>query len=128
MQRLPSGPRTNTLLENAVRISVACDYDVAAAPGKAGRSGSASESIRDGEWPESDEKWNCSPCFPRGPVPIENPESLISTHFPASRRRTLFLNDMIALCRLHRTGTQAVEAAFQTFGLDTSALPGSATA
>ena len=114
----------DTLLENAVRICVACDYEVATAPGKARRFRivrSASESIRDGEWRRSPTRVELVTLLPPGPVPIENPESLISTHFPASRRRTLFLNDT-RCAAFTEPGTQAVEAAFQAFGLDKSAL------
>ena len=54
-------------------------------------------------------------------MPIEDPESLIRTHFPESRRQTLFLNDT-RRAAFTEPGTNAVQAAFRAFGLDTRVL------
>ena len=96
--------------------SVACDYEVPLAPGATRRYRivrSASRAIRGDVQLFS--------LLPAGPVPIEDPESLIRTHFPESRRQTLFLNDT-RRAAFTEPGTNAVQAAFRAFGLDARVL------
>ena len=112
------------VLENAVRTSVACDYEVSGPAGEARRYRlvrSASESIWDGEWDRSPTTVELFSLLPAGPVPIEDPESLIRTHFPEDRRQILFLNDT-RCAAFTEPGTHAVEAAFRAFGLDARVL------
>lgn len=111
-------------LENTVRISVACDYEVSEAAGEARRYRlvrSASESIWDGEWYRSPTTAELFSLLPEGPAPIDDPGSLIRTHFPESRRQTLFLNDT-RCAAFTEPGTNAVQAAVRAFGLDTRVL------
>ena len=96
--------------------SVACDYEVPLALGATHRYRivrSASGAIRGDVQLFS--------LLPAGPVPIEDPESLIRTHFPEDRRQILFLNDT-RCATFTEPGTNAVQAAFRAFGLDTRVL------
>lgn len=111
-------------LENTVRISVACDYEVSGAAGKARRYRlvrSASESIWDGVWHRSPTTAELFILLPEGPVPVEDPESLISTHFPARQQETRLLNHT-RCAAFTEPDTHAVEAAFEAFGLDARVL------
>lgn len=107
-----------------VRISVTCDYEASVAGGEVRRYRivrSASAALRDGEWHRGPATVALFSLLPAGPAPMEDPESLISTHFPASQRQIRFLDER-RCAAFTEPGTDAVEAAFEAFGPDTRVL------
>ncbi|MDE0038464.1 MAG: hypothetical protein OXU77_13065 [Gammaproteobacteria bacterium] len=59
--------------------------------------------------------------LPAGPVSVEDPESLISTHVPVRQREMRFLNHT-RCAAFTEPDANTVEAAFQAFGLDARVL------